>query len=159
MSSSCVIVGIGNPARGDDAAGHEVLARLRGRVGHSTVLLEHDGNMMDLLTVLQNVRDVTLIDVCVSGAPAGTILRFDAARPLPAELRTHSTHGLGLGAAVELARALQVLPPRCIVYLIEGTRFALGERPSQAVQAAIGALAQALAAQLGARCTPERVAS
>ena len=151
MNRAPVIIGIGNPARGDDGAGRAVLARLRGPLGAAATLLEHDGEVTGLLALLQGAPDVTLIDACLSGAPPGTILRLDAARPLPGELRTHSTHGLGLGPAVEMARALHTLPPRCIVYLVEGAAFELGASLSPPVQAATERLAARMLGELQRR--------
>ena len=151
MNRAPVIIGIGNPSRGDDGAGRAVLARLRGRLGATATLIEHDGEVTGLLALLQGARHVTLIDACLSGAPPGTILRLDAARPLSAAVRTHSTHGLGLGPAVEVARALHTLPPRCIVYLVEGAAFGLGVCLSAPVQAAVERLAARLLGELPRR--------
>jgi hydrogenase maturation protease len=61
-----------------------------------------------------------LIDAVRSGNIPGTIHRFDAsAGPIAPELFPRSTHAIGVGEALELARTVGVLPHRVIVYGIE----------------------------------------
>jgi hydrogenase maturation protease len=83
-----------------------------------------------------------IIDAIQSGAPAGTIHRFDAAAgPLPASLRSStSTHLVSLAETIELARTLGRLPPAVTVYGIEGERYDLGATVTPAVAAAIDQL-------------------
>ncbi len=66
-----------------------------------------------------------------------------AARSPPRVFRG-STHALGLGEAIELARALGRLPGRLLVYGVEGADFGTGEGLSPAVTAALGPLADEL---------------
>ncbi len=62
------------------------------------------------------------------GPSRGAVFRFEAhLEPLPEKFRSPaSSHGWGLAEAIELARALNQLPPRLIVYGIEGKSFDLG---------------------------------
>ena len=85
------------------------------------------------------VDEAVIVDAVRSGAPTGTIHRFDAgAGPLPASLRgVASTHHVGLAEALELARALGRLPARTTVYGIEGISFDAGAPVSAPVVAAI----------------------
>ena len=71
------------------------------------------------------------------------VRRFDASsRPLPTPLRaSSSTHALGLGETVELARSLDRLPATAIVYGVEGLAFEVGETLSPQVQAVVAGLA------------------
>jgi hydrogenase maturation protease len=86
-----------------------------------------------------------------SGAPAGTIRRIVVAdEPLPPELRRASTHLLGVGEAVELARALGRLPNDVVVYAIEGERWQAGAELSAAVAAAAAEVAAAIQAEVSA---------
>jgi hydrogenase maturation protease len=90
-----------------------------------------------------------LVDACVSGAPPGTVHRIDAsAVPVPERLRGLTTHGFGVAAAVELARAIGQLPPRCIIYAIEGAGFETGAPLSPAAAAGAAEAAQRLCAEL-----------
>ena len=136
--SGTVVIGIGNPDRGDDAAGRIVAHWLRCRVPRYVEIREEAGEVTSLLACLEGAEMGCLVDACASGAPAGTVRRFDAAAaPLPAEAFRWSSHGLGLAEAVELARALGQLPPRCIIYAIEAASFEAGAPVSPAVAAAI----------------------
>lgn len=140
-----LIIGIGNPGRGDDAAGRAVARWLHGRVPPDIEILEHDGESASLVAHFEGIAAAYLIDACVSGAPAGTVRRFDvAAAPLPQKAFGLSTHGLGLAQAVELARALEELPQRCIVYAIEGVSFDPGAPLSPLVAAAVAAVGEKL---------------
>jgi len=133
-----VVIGIGNPDRGDDAVGRTVARWLHGKLPPEVDVFEHDGEPASLLARLETAAAAYLIDACTSGAEIGTVRRFDAsAAPLPHEAFSVSTHGLGLVEAIELARALGLLPDRCVVYAIEGGSFAPGAPLSPPVAAAI----------------------
>jgi hydrogenase maturation protease len=133
-----IVIGVGNPDRGDDGAGREVARRLRALGGAASVE-ECDGDVSRLLEHFAGRDEVILIDACVSGAPAGTVRRIDVAQtPLPCGTFGLSSHGVGLAEAVELSRALGQLPRRCIVYAIEGETFEAGAALSPAVARAVG---------------------
>jgi hydrogenase maturation protease len=138
-----IVIGIGNPDRGDDAAGRAVARWLHGKLPPAVEIVEHNGEASTLLACIEGATIACLIDACASKAPAGTIRRFDVgATPLPQGTFNISTHGLGLAEAVELARALGQLPGRCIVYAIEGGSFELGAPLSPPVAAAIAEVAR-----------------
>ena len=142
---TAVVIGIGNPDCGDDAAGRLVGRLLRGRLPHSIRIEETDGEATSLLARLEGKDWAYLIDACASGAAPGTLHRFDASRaPLPAARFGFSTHGMGLPDAIELARALGTLPPRCIVYAVEGIAFEAGAPLSPAVARSLPSLAERL---------------
>lgn len=147
----CVVVGVGNPDRGDDGAGRAVARRLRGTLPEGVTLAEADGEATALLAHLDGADAAFLVDACVSGAPAGTVRRIDVGvAPLPEGAFGLSTHGLGLAQAVGLARALGRLPPRCVVYAIEGASFAPGGPLSPAVAGAVEEVARRLRAEVSA---------
>ena len=132
-----VVIGIGNPDRGDDAVGRLVAARLRDRVPDTVTVVEQDGEATRLVDHLGRTGSAILVDASISGAVTGTIRRFDVARdPLPPGKSGASTHGLGLAEAVELARILGTLPARCVVYAVEARSFEPGRPLSPEVAAA-----------------------
>jgi hydrogenase maturation protease len=146
-----VVIGIGHPDRGDDAVGRLVAARLRARAPVGVAVIEEDGEATRLVDRLGQTEHAILVDAALSGAAAGTIRRFDAAHdPLPEGKPGLSSHGFGLAAAIELARALGRLPARCIVYAIEARSFALGEALSAEVDAAANVVVERVLAEIAA---------
>ncbi len=132
------VIGIGNDLRGDDAAGPEAVRRLRARALPGLEVVACAADPQALLEAWSGGDDVTVVDAMRSGAPPGTVTRFDAARgPLPLEGFRSSTHGLGVAAAVELARALGRLPARLEIVGIEGARWDHGAALSPEVGAAL----------------------
>jgi hydrogenase maturation protease len=134
-----MVIGIGNPDRGDDGAGRAVTQHLRGVLPADVEIVAHDGETAGLVALLDGIAAAFLVDACASGAPAGTVRRYDVTQgPLPAASFGLSSHGLGLAEAIELARALGCLPPCCVVYAIEGESFAIGTPLSLPVATAVG---------------------
>ena len=92
-----------------------------------------------------------VVDAMVSGAPPGTVRRFDALREaLPAPRAGASTHGLGLAEAVGLARALDRLPARLVLVGIEGADFSPGAGLGPAVAAGVEAAARLIRGEIAA---------
>ena len=144
-----LVLGIGNPLRGDDGAGRVVARLLRGRVGDQVRVAEHGGEATSLLAHIEGAAVAYLIDACVSGAPAGTVRRFDAGTmSLPPMGSDISTHGFGLAAALALGRVLGRLPARTIVFTIEGASFGSGEGLSAPVEAAAADVAGRVEAEI-----------
>lgn len=156
-ASRRIVLGIGNPDRGDDAAGRRVARLLRRMMPDEVDVAEHDGEATALLARLDGATAAYLVDACASGAPVGTVHRFDAsAAPLPQAAFGLSTHGFGLAEAVELARALGQLPARCIVYAIEGESFEIGAPLSPPVSAAVAEVVRCLRAEIADIAKAER---
>lgn len=144
-----VVIGVGNPDRGDDAAGRAVAKKLMGALPAAVQIAEHDGEATSLLERLDGATRAFLIDACSSGAPPGTLRRFDAAaEPLPQQAFRGSTHAFGVAEAIELARALDRLPPSCILYAIEGASYDSGAPLSFAAEAAVAEAARRIEAEI-----------
>jgi hydrogenase maturation protease len=125
-----IVIGLGNAARGDDAAG-VVAAR---RMAHGLVATAP----FQLIDLWEGADDVVVIDAARSGAPPGTIHRFEGGtQTLPAGLRGGSTHAIGLAEVVELARTMGRLPVRLTVYGIEVGGLSQGSALSPEVEAAV----------------------
>lgn len=147
---TALVIGIGNRERGDDGAGPFVVACLGQRrlPGITTLCLQ--GDPAELLAAWEGQQQVVIVDACASGAAPGTVHCFNAATtPLPEGFGAVSTHGFGLGAAVELARAMGCLPPMLTVYGIEAASFDAGAPLSQPVKAAAETLAQKITHSIG----------
>ena len=136
-----LIIGVGNAYRSDDAVGLVVVQRLREDIHLQTnhiTIKEQSGEGTALIEAWKDAEAVILIDAVQSGAPPGTVQRFDASKQaLPAVFSSASTHSFGLAEAIEMARALQQLPPHLIIYGIEGENFAAGMELSPAVEHAV----------------------
>jgi hydrogenase maturation protease len=146
-----VVIGIGNLYRRDDAAGLVVARRLRHMVPSHLTVLEHEGEPTALLEAWKDADAVFLIDAVFSGAEAGTIHRLDAQESaIPQELFRYSTHAVSVAEAIELARALGQLPPKLVVYGIEGKDFGAGEGLSPEVESRVAELAKQVLQELPA---------
>ena len=146
------VVGVGNAWRGDDAAGL-VAARLLREALPDLDVRECEGEPVTLLDTWEGADRVWVVDAVSSGAEAGVVHRIDAARKeLPRDLFRASTHAFGLAEAVELARALDRLPDRLVVYGVEGSRFSAGDGISPEVEAAAAEVAAAVQREV-AECT------
>ena len=142
-----IVIGVGNALRGDDAAGLHAARRLAAR-GFADVR-ESTGETASLMELWRGADVVLLADAAVSGAAAGTVTRLDASsRPLPSAFLHCSTHAFGVAEAVELARSLGSLPPRVIVFGIEGACFEHGAALSPEVEAGVIEAARMMEAEL-----------
>jgi len=101
--------------------------------------IELEGDTSTLVELLTDAPAAIVIDAVRSGASPGTIHRFEVGdTPLPVTLRSSSSsHLVSVAEAIELARALDRLPPAVLVLGIEGTRFDIGAPLSDPVAAAI----------------------
>jgi len=134
--SPTLIIGLGNEYRRDDAVGLVVARRLREAAPESARVLEESGEGASLMESWQDADAVILIDAVHSGAKPGTLHRLDAhAQPIAKKFFRFSTHAFGVAEAVELARTLGRLPPRLIVYGVEGKSFEAGVGLSPEVEA------------------------
>lgn len=144
-----MIIGCGNADRGDDRAGLLVVRRLRA-LGMDA--REQSGEAAGLLEAWKTVpagQPVIVVDAVVTGSPPGSIFRWDAAAaPLSIKSLRCSTHGFGVGEAVELARVLGKLPQELLIYGIEGARFEPGAEPSPEVLRAVDELAGRIAQEV-----------
>jgi hydrogenase maturation protease len=133
-----VVIGVGNEYRRDDGVGVVTARRLRAQLPAEIKIIEASGEGVSLLDAWQGAASVVVLDAAHSGAPPGTIHRFDAStEAIPTAFLNYSTHAFSVAEAVELARVLHQLPPRLIVYGIEGSNFAAGVGLSPAVEAVV----------------------
>jgi hydrogenase maturation protease len=139
------VIGVGNPYRGDDAVGLAVAEGLRARALAGVEIVECEQEPTRLLDAWGDAEVALVVDAAASGAAPGTVHRFDATdAPLPTQVFRSSTHAFGVGDAVELARTLDRLPRRIVVYGVEGARFTAGEPLSDPVAGAVNAVVEAL---------------
>ncbi|MFE3638296.1 hydrogenase maturation protease [Streptomyces sp. NPDC059168] len=149
MTGRVVVIGVGNPLRGDDGVGPAAVEALRGRVPEGTVLTVGDGEPARLLDLWHGADAVVVVEA-LRARPArpGTLHTLTAAEAAARTAGTASTHGLGLGDCLALAQTLGRLPPRLVVHAMEVTDVALGAGLSDAVRSALPALVDRVAASV-----------
>lgn len=135
MAERALVIGVGNPLRGDDGVGLAVAAELAADRGLRVV--ESDGEPVSLIGLWDGAATVVVVDAVSSGADPGTVITVPAEREIPAALFRHSTHLFGVADAIELSRALGRLPGRLVVVGVEGGDFTPGAGLSPPVAAAV----------------------
>jgi hydrogenase maturation protease len=144
-----LIIGLGNDYRSDDAVGRIVSRKLISEALNGVRILEESGEGASLMEAWQGADFVILVDAVHSGGKPGTIYRIDAhAEEIPRSFFHYSTHAFSVAEAVELARALDQLPPRLVVYGIEGKNFESGIGLSPEIETAVEEAARRVKAEL-----------
>lgn len=139
MSKNRLVIGVGNPDRGDDAVGLEAVRRISG------VDTAEVSDCSELIDIWDGRDEVIVIDAMVSDALPGTIRRLDAiSSPLP-EGGFTSTHAFDLGTAISMSRLLGRLPASLVVYGIEAGDVSPGTGMTASVELAM----QSVLSELG----------
>jgi len=139
--SSLLVIGVGNPDRGDDAAGwiaaKRVADRCQGWVGGGpgkVRVCQSAGDPASLIDAWDGAEDVVVIDAVVTGGPVGTVCVVDLLRQPGFPVgRQVSSHGMGPAEAVALARSLDTLPASLTLVGIEAKSFTPGDGLSPGV--------------------------
>ncbi|HTP88354.1 MAG TPA: hydrogenase maturation protease [Bryobacteraceae bacterium] len=137
MARRIAVIGLGNPDRGDDAAGILVVRSLMERPRAGVEFLE-DGEPFSILGRWDDFEAMILVDAVRSGSPAGTVQVFDG-RALPPSVRVgvFSTHGFGIHELIGVGAALHTLPRVVRVVGIEAADFTPGAPPTPEVERAV----------------------
>ena len=139
-----VVIGVGNPYRRDDGVGPAVVERLPDLP--SVEVRQSLGEVTELIELWDGADLAILVDA----------VRADPARPgrihrltVPAApATTTSSHGLGLGEAIELARVLDRLPARLVLYAVEVADVGHGYGLTPAVSDAAERLAEQIVTEV-----------
>lgn len=142
MTAPLLILGVGNPSRGDDALGSLFVDR-----AEETLRSEIDRGQVECLTDFQlqvehaldlvGRRRVVFVDASVGVEPP-----YQYARVQPARDASFSSHAMSPAAVLDVHRTIVGEPPPAWTLAIRGDRFELGE---DLTPAAVGNLAAALA--------------
>src|SRR5450631_1294364 len=144
MTRTPIVIGLGNPDRGDDAVGI-LVARQVATERLDVLALEFD-DPSEALDAWDSHDTVIIADAISSGGKPGDVHVVDViGQKLPAgRWSAGGTHALGLAAVVELARSLDLLPKRLVVVGIEAGQLDHGAPLSEAVKAAIPSATEAV---------------
>lgn len=117
-----LIIGIGNPSRGDDALGPLCIERLRALDLPDTELLTDFQLQVEYALDLAGRREVIFIDAAASGAAP-----YSFAPVAPGADRSYSSHALSPAALLAACRNIgEPLPASAHVLAVRGYDYALG---------------------------------
>lgn len=141
-----LVIGIGNPSRGDDALGPLAVERLRALDLPGVELLTDFQLQVEYALDLQGRAEVIFVDAAASGPAPYAFAPVTAAADASV-----SSHALSPAALLHACQQLDVPPPPAYVLAIRGDAFELGEDLSAAAAANLEAALAWLAEKLGAR--------
>jgi hydrogenase maturation protease len=147
-----LIIGVGNRDRGDDAVGPivcDLVRDLRRADDLSDNLSDvatavFEGSVVDLPTRWGSDDRVTIVDAAAPAGSPGRVTTVDVLRERLTTPGTISTHSIDVGAAIELARALDRLPAELTVIGVEAASCDFGAPLTPDVQRAAGRVATEL---------------
>ena len=139
-----LIIGIGNPSRGDDALGPLAIERLEAMALPGVELLTDFQLQVEYALDLQGRERVIFIDASASGPEPFRFLSQTAT-----EDASYSSHALSPGALLHAYQKLYGEPPDAFVLAIRGYGFELGEGLTEQAAANLEAALAALTPILG----------
>jgi hydrogenase maturation protease len=145
--SRVVVIGVGNPYRRDDGLGPAVVSLLRDRGLGQIEVAESDGEPSRLIELWTGASLAVVVDAILTRpAHPGRVHRLSAYHPaVTAGATAASSHGVSLGEAVDLARALDRMPERLLLLAVEAEDVGFGVGLSQPVADAVVAVADEIA--------------
>jgi hydrogenase maturation protease len=146
FGSNVTVAGFGSP-HGDDQAGWQVVASLQRRTDLPARLVKITEGTQ-LIDELVGCRRLIVVDACRGGPQIGAITRFEWPDPRIRQYHNHSTHGVGLCNALQLAERLGRMPPNVEIFGIEiGSYRPLDEISADVVQS-VAELVEIISAEL-----------
>ncbi|MEA3338391.1 MAG: hydrogenase maturation protease [Chloroflexota bacterium] len=141
-----VVIGLGNPLRGDDGVGSRVVEELTHRgLPPGVEVLDGGAIGLGLLDLMEGWERVIIVDAAEMGREPGEFVRFTPADALLASRPdSFSFHHAGLSETLALAEALGRTIPEMVIFGVQPAEVGWGEGLSQAVGAALPALIDAV---------------
>lgn len=146
MPPSVLVLGIGNPLRGDDGVGPRVVKELARRgLPEGVTALDVGTRGLDLLQVLEGWERVVVVDAVDFGQEPGQFVRFTPDQAELARTADHfSLHHAGLSEVLALASALGWTLPGLVIFGVQPAEIGWREGLSLAVETALSALTDAV---------------
>jgi hydrogenase maturation protease len=146
-----LVIGLGNPLRGDDGVGVRVVEALR------TCSLSPDVEVVDggtqglgIVPLMEGRERLILIDAANMGTAPGQFVRFGPGHVnLLGNDRQLSVHSAGLREALQLAQALRVLPEDVVIFGVQPEHLDWDANLSRTVEANLPPLIAAVVAEIG----------
>lgn len=146
-----LVIGLGNPDRGDDGIGIRVAEALASDLPPGVALKTRTGDMLGLIDDWEGYQRVLCIDAAAPMGVPGRIHRIDTAREaLPTAPGLASSHGIGLPETLALARTIGKAPDILVVFAVEGASFEAGAPLTPAVAGAVAKVAERVRAEVEA---------
>jgi hydrogenase maturation protease len=145
-----LILGLGNPILRDDAAGLQAARRLYELVGDEDIdLVEAAVAGMQTVQLLSGYDRAVVIDVIQDETRVGEVWRIDTDDL--ENVSSTSSHGIGLGQALRLARLMGLpVPEQILIYAIAAADTqTFGETLTPQLAKALPAIVRRIAADLG----------
>lgn len=144
MTAPLLVIGVGNPSRGDDALGPRFVERLEELLareiaaGAVEVLTDFQLQIEHALDLSGRAR-VVFVDASLRAAAP-----FELSRAVPREAADPTTHSLAPAAVLATHARVVGVPPPAFVVAIRGESFELGEPLSEAATANLEGAVRAL---------------
>ena len=150
-----LVIGLGNPLRGDDGLGPAVIAALQPAAGSGLTLVESDGHDLVEWLASQEFARIVVVDAADLGRTPGSWTRLTPERLAASKGRL--THGMGLRESLELLAALGLRRTAPIsVYAVQPAAVGWGPGLSREVGQAIRPVADAIRQELCLPLPPRR---
>jgi hydrogenase maturation protease len=152
------VIGVGNLARSDDGLGICAIQRLRERNRYPPEVALIDGGIAGLLLLphIATAARVIVIDAVNTGAAAGTLVRL--VDPKGAFATGLTPHDVGLADLLDAARLTDAWPETLVLHGAQPASTAIDVELTRPVATALGALVDAVEAELSAWGYPAGVA-
>lgn len=134
------VLGIGSP-HGDDQAAWRLVERLRNRKERNASMASLS-DASQLLDFLDHCDRLIIVDACAGGGSPGTITRLEWPDARIEAWHSHSTHGMSVAYALQLAEKLGLLPLKVVLFGIELSQCQQVGSPSEIVEKAISELVE-----------------
>jgi hydrogenase maturation protease len=146
-----LVLGLGNPLRGDDGVGVHVARRLiEGYLPDGVEVVDGGTQGLGLVSLLEGRRRAIVVDAADIGRLPGEFVRFalEEVRLLGDGEGRFSVHAAGLREALLLAKALNLLPEEVILFGVQPGCITWEAGLSPQVEAAVSPLTEAVRQEL-----------
>lgn len=147
-----LVLGVGNPYRGDDGIGPAIIAAINDQaLPPDVVALDGGTPGLELVLTWQGYQRVIVVDAAEMGMNPGQWRRFlleEAALLGGEETMRGTLHDAGLAEAIALAEALQMLPEELIFYCVQPAYTGWSSALSEPVSSSIPSLCAAISAEI-----------
>jgi hydrogenase maturation protease len=152
LSSDTLVIGLGNPMRGDDGIGLRVIESLAGQALPDGVEVVDGGTQgLGIVNLMEGRQRVIMVDAANVGKAPGEFVCFTPAEArLLGDDQHLSVHSAGLRDALLLARVLQVLPDEVVIVGVQPAHLDWDDGLSPEVEAAIPQIVGRILDELGA---------